>query len=115
MRTPAGFECKYFYANYYRGRNQQECRLIGKDPAKGQWTPGLCRDCPVPKITRVNACHHLLLDARVVKTWAGLGRKVEVSATCSKSLVEVVKPEVGCGHCHENLEKLLQLDLPDLP
>ena len=28
MRTPAGTECKFFYANYFRGRNQQECRLI---------------------------------------------------------------------------------------
>ncbi len=107
MKTPAGFECRYFYANYYRGRNQQECRLIGAHPADGErWTPGLCRDCPVPRLLSVNACRHLLLDGRVVKTWGGLGRKVVVSATCSKTLGEVARPEIGCGHCHENLEKL---------
>ncbi len=108
MKTPAGFECRYFYANYFRGRNQQECRLIGTNPADGErWTPGLCRDCPVPRLLRVNACQHLLLDGRVVKTWGGLGRKVVVAATCSKSLVEVPHPETGCGHCHEDLDKLL--------
>jgi hypothetical protein len=28
MRTPAGTECKYFYGDYYRGRSQEECRLL---------------------------------------------------------------------------------------
>ena len=28
MRTPAGKECQYFYGDYYRGRNQEECRLL---------------------------------------------------------------------------------------
>ena len=29
MKTPAGTECKYFYGDYYRGRNHEECRLLG--------------------------------------------------------------------------------------
>jgi hypothetical protein len=103
MRTPAGFECKFFYADYYRGREKQECRLIAQNPASERWTPGLCRDCPVPKVVRANACPHLVLEASVVKTWAGLGRRVTFSATCTKTLDIVPKPEVGCGHCHENL------------
>lgn len=106
MRTPAGFECRYFYANYFRGRNQQECRLIAANPIGERWTPGLCRDCPVPKILLTNACPHLMLDGRVVKTWGGLGRKVAVAASCTKTLDEVANPHVGCGHCHEELEKL---------
>jgi hypothetical protein len=110
MRTPAGFECRYFYANYYRGRNHQECRLVAKDPSSERWAPGLCRDCPVPKLLRANACQHLVLDARVVKTWGGLGRKVAVSASCTKSLADVPNPQAGCGRCHENLDKLR---LPD--
>ncbi len=109
MRTPAGFECKFFYADYYRGRNKQECRLIDANPASERWTPGLCRDCPVPKIVRANACPHLVLEARVEKTLLGLGRRVAVTAACTKTLQDVAAPEVGCGHCHENLPTLKQL------
>jgi hypothetical protein len=107
MRTPAGTECRYFYANYFRGRNQQECRLIAANPASERWTPGLCRDCPVPKIQQTNACRHLVLEGRVTKTWGGLGRRVTVSASCTKTLEDVASPQVGCGHCHEELEKIL--------
>jgi hypothetical protein len=106
VRTPAGFECRYFYANYYRGRNQQECRLVAANPASERWNASLCRACPVPQILQTNACRHLMLEARVVKTWGGLVRKVEVAATCTKSLEAVSNPHVGCGHCHEALEKL---------
>lgn len=105
MKTPAGFECKFFYADYYRGRNKEECRLINSNPASEKWTPGLCRDCPVPKIVQANACPHLVLEAKVAKTWAGLGRKVVVGAVCTKSLQEVAVPQVGCGQCHTNLDK----------
>jgi hypothetical protein len=112
MRTPAGTECRYFYANYFRGRNQQECRLVGSNPASERWTPGMCHGCPVPKILTANACKHLVLDGRVVKTWAGLGRKMQVSASCTKSLTDVPNPHAGCGHCHENLHNLRAPDNP---
>ena len=98
MRTPAGFECRFFYADYYRGRNRQECRLIARNPNSEKWAPGLCRDCPVPKLLLANACPHLVLEARVTKTMIGLGRKVAVSASCLKTLQDVPKPAVGCGH-----------------
>src|SRR5690349_324081 len=110
MRTPAGFECRYFYADYYRGRNHQECRLVQRDPGSARWTPGLCRGCPVPKILSANACKHMVLDAKVVKTWGGLGAKVEVTAGCTKSLADVANPHTGCGQCHENLVQLLTPD-----
>jgi len=48
----------------------------------------------------------LVLEARVVKTWAGLGRRVNISASCTKTLKEVAEPEVGCGQCHEDFERL---------
>ena len=44
MRTPAGFECKYFYGNYFRGRNEEECRLIGNTPPPHNWTPDLMQN-----------------------------------------------------------------------
>jgi hypothetical protein len=104
MRTPAGFDCKFFYADYYRGRNKQECRLVTSNPASEKWQPNLCRDCPVPGILKANACPHLVLEGKVVKTWAGLGRKVTAAAVCTKTLQDVAEPHVGCGQCHANLD-----------
>ncbi len=100
MRTPAGFDCEFFHADYFRGRNVEECRLIARNPRSEKWTPGLCRDCPVPRVLRANACPHLVLEAAVAKTFLGLGRKVQLSARCTKSLKDVPEPEVGCGQCH---------------
>ena len=37
MKTPAGKECKFFYGDYYRGRQHEECRLL-KDHGLS-WTP----------------------------------------------------------------------------
>ncbi len=56
MKTPAGSECKYFYGDYYRGRDHEECRLLG-----AQWKPALCRTCPVPAIEMANACEFMRL------------------------------------------------------
>ncbi len=112
MRTPAGFDCKFFYADYYRGRNKQECRLIASNPASEKWTPDTCRLCRVPKILWANACPNLVLEVRVVKTWLGLGRKVVVTAHCTLTRQGVREPEIGCGHCHEVLS---QPKLPNSP
>ncbi len=100
MRTPAGFECKYFYGNYFRGRKQEECRLIGNEPAPNHWTPDLCQKCPVPGILRANACEHMVLDARVRRSMLGLIKRVEVTAFCNFSQQPVAEPQVGCGQCH---------------
>lgn len=99
MRTPAGFECKFFYGNYFRGRKQEECRLIGDQPAPHQWTPDLCAKCPVPEILRANACSTLELKAQVKRAWFGLVRGVEVSAYCQRSQQPVAEPHIGCGQC----------------
>jgi hypothetical protein len=101
MITPAGTECRYYYEDYYRGRERQECRLIGQNPQSDPWRPELCKTCPVPGILRANACPHLVLEGRVGRRFLGLSRRVEVSAVCSKYLVDVREPHVGCGHCHE--------------
>ena len=101
MITPAGQECRYYYADYFRGREREECRLLGQNPASEPWRPELCKSCPMPGILRANACTHLVLEGQVKKGFLGLSRKVEVSAVCSKHLVAVPEPKVGCGHCHE--------------
>lgn len=101
MITPAGVECRYYYADYYRGRERQECRLIAQHRGSEPWQPRLCASCPVPGILRTNACPNLVLEGRVERRFLGLARRVVVGAICSRYLVEVPEPQVGCGHCHE--------------
>jgi hypothetical protein len=59
MRTPFGSECPFFYGNYFRGKSDEECRLIGNRPPPDNWTPDLCKSCPVPAILRANACKNM--------------------------------------------------------
>jgi hypothetical protein len=105
MRTLYGFDCKFFYADYYRGRNKLECRLIARhsvgSPASEKWTPDLCRNCRVPKILLANACPSLILEAIVAKTWLGLGRKVVVTAACAITHESISEPEIGHGLCQQ--------------
>ena len=100
MRTPAGFDCIYFFGDYYRGRSREECRLIGKHPRPNQWKPSLCKTCPVPGILRANACRFMSLQAHVEELFLGLVRRVKVSAYCSESQSIVTEPHLGCGQCH---------------
>ena len=100
MRTPAGTECTYYYEDFHRGRSQQECRLIARNPASEPWRSSLCRTCPVPAILRANACPNMVLEARVGRRW-GLRRQVKVRAYCLLAMEEVADPMVGCGRCHE--------------
>ena len=99
MKTPAGKECKYFYGDYFRGRNIEECRLL--KAAQERWIPDLCRTCPVPEILQANACEFLQLRGRVVRPiGAALQRRVQVSAYCEKVERSVTEPMIGCGECH---------------
>lgn len=100
MRTPAGFECPYFYGNYFRGRNTEECRLIGNVAPPNHWTRDLCKHCPVPGILRANACPNMVLKAKVSAGIFGHFRKVQVSAFCTRTNQPVAEPEIGCGQCH---------------
>lgn len=100
MRTPAGVECPYFYGDYRRGKKQEECRLLEESVPPQRWTPDLCRTCPVPGITRANACPHLILSGEVHKSWLGLVRRVKVTSYCKQSQQAVTEPHIGCGQCH---------------
>jgi hypothetical protein len=100
MRTPFGSECSFFYGNYFRGKSDEECRLIGNLPPPNNWTRDLCKTCPVPAIIRANACRNMSLSARITRS-LGIGkRKVEITAFCSKAQTVVKTPQVGCGLCH---------------
>jgi hypothetical protein len=98
MRTPAGTECRFYYEDFMRGRETQECRLIASNPHSKAWRPGLCRTCPVPAILRANGCPNMTLEARVGSRWLVLPQ-VRVRAFCSLSQQEVAEPMVGCGRC----------------
>jgi hypothetical protein len=104
MRTPFGIECPYFYGDYYRGKKQEECRLIGNKPSPNNWTADLCKTCPVPAITRANSCSHMTLYPTIKRTKLGTKRQVKVTAFCSESKSEVAVPEIGCGICHPEFE-----------
>jgi hypothetical protein len=107
MRTPSGIECPYFYGNYFRGRKQEECRLIGEQPPPNQWTPDLCKTCPVPAISRANTCPNMILQAKVVGRLLGLRHKVRITAYCKFAQKVVDEPEIGCGHCHEDIKAIV--------
>jgi hypothetical protein len=96
MKTPAGNECKYFYGDYYRGREREECRLVG-----APWTRELCRTCPVPGIGMANACEFMRLRAEVSRPLAAaLQRRVKVTTYCEKTERSGFDPHLGCGECH---------------
>lgn len=103
MRTPAGSECPFYYADFYRGRNKQECRLISAAPGRRSWTPDLCARCPVPRISMANACPNLVLEGEIVSGPLGIARRVRASASCTRTLAIVAVPEIGCGLCHEHV------------
>jgi hypothetical protein len=103
MRTPAGKECPYFYGDYRRGRQHEECRLLESSPDADQWRPALCHTCPVPGIEMANACPNLMLRGKVRRRWLGFIEQVGVTARCRHTQSEVAEPEIGCGHCHEPL------------
>ncbi len=103
MRTPAGTECPYYHADFYRGRNKEQCRLIESNPDSGKWTSDLCSGCRVPRIVLANACPNLILEAEVQSKFLGLGRRVNISARCIRTHEPVEQPEIGCGLCHQPL------------
>lgn len=100
MKTPAGHECLYFYGDYYRGRNAEECRLL--KASNQQWSRDLCKTCPVPAIVNANACQFMKLHAVVARPLTAVFQKrVQVTAYCEKSKQNVAEPQVGCGNCHD--------------
>lgn len=100
MKTPFGFDCPYFFGDYYRGRSREECRLLEPGPQAQSWTVNLCKSCPVPAIVRANACPNMVLTGEVKAGFLGLGRKMRISAFCTLSQSAVREPQVGCGQCH---------------
>ena len=100
MRTPYGFNCRYFHGDYHRGRHIEKCKLIGSESPPNHWTVDLCKTCPVPDILRANACSDMILNGEVKRFFLGMKRVVRVTAYCQKTKQPVSEPELGCGECH---------------
>lgn len=100
MRTPAGKECRYFYGDYYRGRHDEECRLLKDASPPLPWKPELCFSCPVPEILLANACMYLKLQPQLSRPFPFVKRRVQVEAYCSKNNRSGFDPHIGCGECH---------------
>lgn len=99
MKTPAGQECKFYYADFHRGRNRQECRLLQGAPHSPAWRPSDCAQCQVPQILGHNASPYLELTGKVKLGVLGLRRRMEVSARCSKHNLPLKDPHIGCPMC----------------
>jgi hypothetical protein len=78
--------------------------LLAGVSSETTWTPALCSDCPVPDITRANACEHMMIHALVDRRLLGLKRQVKVDVFCRKCECDVADPHVGCGQCHPGIE-----------
>ena len=101
MKTPYGKECKFYYADYFRGHETKACRLIERNSDSDPWVPGLCQTCPVPDILAANQNPNLRLRACVGKGLFGLTKKVQVEAMCAKHGVEITDPKAGCEQCRK--------------
>jgi hypothetical protein len=100
MRTPAGKECRYFYGDYYRGRQHEECRLLGAADPPLPWSADLCKTCPVPNILLANACPYMVLQPRLERPFPFIKRQVSVRTFCTRTERAGFDPHIGCGECH---------------
>ena len=115
MKTPAGKECKFYYGDFFRGRSEQACRLIERNPDSPPWNPKLCNNCPVPDILHANASETLVLDAKVVKKFFGFKQEVAVEGWCSECFSVVPDPISGCQNCNRSSDRPSIFDLEESP
>lgn len=101
MRTPAGTECSFYYEDFYRGADLQECRAP-KDPRSDHWTAGTCAHCAVPEILMANGSPWLELTIRI-KDRKLFGTRVVVVARCTKHDLVIEDPITGCPRDFEDL------------
>ena len=96
MNNPVN--CRYFYGDYHRGKNSEECRLIESNRENTRsWKRKHCDTCPVPELLIASNCRDLLLEAEVKRKF--LREQVEVTfAVCTKHMEELSDPH-HCPQC----------------
>lgn len=110
METPVS--CRYFYGDYFRGKNREECRLLAANPKNERpWRRKLCDTCPVPEIVIASNSRDLELEAEVKRKFLW-NEQVEVTfAVCSKHMRELSDP-LYCPDCAAEREKKLMRSAP---
>lgn len=90
--------CLYFYGDYHRGANREECRLLGANPDNPiPWKRSHCDTCPVPEILITSNCRTLALEAEVRRYL--MRERVEVTfAVCTRHLEQMEDPHF-CPRC----------------
>lgn len=76
--------CRFFYEDYYRGRETTECRLP-KSRDSLRWERKICDSCPVPQILRETNTAHLAVEGTIRKRFP-FGERMEVFAICTKHM-----------------------------
>jgi hypothetical protein len=96
--TQGPVNCRYFYGDYHRGRNREECRLLAANSNNERpWRRKLCDSCPVPALLLTTNTPELVLEAEVKRKF--LWDQVEVTfAICQKHLIELADPR-DCPQC----------------
>jgi len=107
MKNPAGVECHYFFGDYFRGRNREECRLLKSANPPINWDPKFCDNCPVPPIRRANSCEDMQLKPALKRPLPLMPKRVQITAYCRKTHQDVAEPHIGCGECHKLPEVFL--------
>ena len=59
-----------------------------------------CSRCAVPDILNANASPYLELELTIKPRLLGLGRTVEVKASCAKHRITIEDAHVGCPKCN---------------
>jgi hypothetical protein len=97
MRTPAKRDCSYYYEDFNRGADIQQCRIVRtKDSA--WWRDSDCKKCPVPDIENASGGPHLDLTMTVRRTKFGRNSTYSVTAWCVLH-GPIADPYVGCLEC----------------
>lgn len=90
--------CRYFYGDYHRGKNKEECRLLAANSEnKIAWKRSFCDSCPVPELLIMSNSRDLVLEAEAKRRF--LRERVEVTfAICNKHLLQLDDPKF-CPKC----------------
>ena len=96
-------DCPYFYGDYNRGREHEECRLIKNNTQSRPWRRKLCDSCPVPHIMRQTNSNDLVIEAEVGKRMFIFDQVVVTYAVCLKHRRELDNPR-HCAECAQESE-----------
>ena len=98
MSTYKPVNCRYFYGDYFRGKEKETCRLLESSPGnRTAWKRKLCDTCPVPELLLTSSCRDLLLEGKVTKSF--LRERVAVSfAVCATHMLDLDDP-AHCPQC----------------